>query len=167
MSCHIPLDILWMLRNIMHMRNHLSHIGGWAVVMANVRFQMSKAYQTFFIQRDTVEWRGLICGNVASPRSKFIVWMMADHKLPTMDRLFKQGMISGKICKLCNQQEETHDHLFLSYNWTVSLKKFVLDRFELPQASELKTHYCQMGLICRGKKKECCSGYFSSLVRTL
>ena len=44
------------------------------------------------------------------PRHSFILWLASLGRLRTMDRL--HGTITSPTCVLCDQHEETHDHLF-------------------------------------------------------
>lgn len=52
---------------------------------------------------------------------------------------------------LASKQEEAHDHLFLSYSWTVALKNMILGRFVLLQITKLEEECLKMGQMCRKK----------------
>ncbi|XP_048489855.1 uncharacterized protein LOC125491819 [Beta vulgaris subsp. vulgaris] len=66
---------------------------------------------------DTVErvrWKRLICNNYATPKSKFILWMVLHNRLPTVDRIRRWGVNCEARCSLCRNEEETIQHLFFS-----------------------------------------------------
>ena len=52
------------------------------------------------------------------PRQSFILWLASQNRLQTLDRLRKVGITERTHCVLCNQDEETHNHLFFQCNYT-------------------------------------------------
>ncbi|XP_074297188.1 uncharacterized protein LOC141627882 [Silene latifolia] len=46
------------------------------------------------------------------PRHAFLVWIVAQQKLLTQDRLQKFGMVQSNVCYLCGVEEEDHEHIF-------------------------------------------------------
>ncbi|KAJ6353056.1 hypothetical protein OIU76_002137 [Salix suchowensis] len=46
------------------------------------------------------------------PRHAFILWLAVQGRLRTRDRISTITAIPSLLCALCNQEPETHDHLF-------------------------------------------------------
>jgi hypothetical protein len=47
----------------------------------------------------------------APPKTKFFMWLVAHRKVWTADRLQKRGMDHPERCPLCDQDQETLDHM--------------------------------------------------------
>lgn len=80
-----------------------------------------------------VPWRRLICNNIGSPRWVFILYTTLQEILYTRDKLDKQGIITDKVCALCNSEDETHQHLFFMCStseqmWNQMLKWLSINR---------------------------------------
>ncbi|XP_010690714.1 uncharacterized protein LOC104904215 [Beta vulgaris subsp. vulgaris] len=63
---------------------------------------------------ERVRWKRLICNNYATPKSKFIIWMVLHNRLPTVDRIRRWGINCDARCSLCRSEEESLQHLFFS-----------------------------------------------------
>ena len=71
---------------------------------------------------ERVSWKRLICNNHATPRSKFILWMMLHKRLPTVDRVRKWGVNCDIKCSLCKNEDETIQHLFFSCAYAAGIR---------------------------------------------
>ncbi|XP_060200849.1 uncharacterized protein LOC132629134 [Lycium barbarum] len=74
-----------------------------------------------------VDWRRLTCNNHSCPKWTFILQLALMERLATKDRLLKWGIIDSATCPLCDNMDESHNHLFFecSYSmrvWTKLLK---------------------------------------------
>jgi hypothetical protein len=49
----------------------------------------------------------------APPKTKFFMWLVAHKKVWTTDRLQKRGMDHLERCPLCDQDQETLDHMLI------------------------------------------------------
>ena len=58
-------------------------------------------------------WTCLMFNNPARPKAYFIMWIMMNQKLATVDRLTQWGIVVDKRCVLCKNTEESIEHLFL------------------------------------------------------
>jgi hypothetical protein len=47
------------------------------------------------------------------PKTKFFLWLVAEREVWTADRLQKRGMCHPERCPLCDQAQETLDHLLI------------------------------------------------------
>ncbi|KAJ6742881.1 hypothetical protein OIU85_016915 [Salix viminalis] len=52
------------------------------------------------------------------PRQSFTLWLTSQTRLPTLDRLRRMGITENMCCVLCNQEEETHTHLFFQCSYS-------------------------------------------------
>lgn len=55
-----------------------------------------------------MEWRRLVCNNQGMPKWTFILILALHGKLPTKNRLAKWGVVTDKICPLCNIEEKKY-----------------------------------------------------------
>ena len=64
-----------------------------------------------------VEDSPLIWKSWASGKCKFFMWLVTDYRWWTADRLATRGLPQER-CQLCDQEEETIDHLLVSCVFT-------------------------------------------------
>lgn len=55
------------------------------------------------------------------PRHSFHAWLVTLNRLPTRDRLLSWGLAVPATCLLCNQGDESRDHLFFSCSFSSEL----------------------------------------------
>jgi hypothetical protein len=76
----------------------------------------------------------------ASGKCKFFLWLATHNKCWTADRLAMRGFAHPEHCPLCDQEEETIDHLLLSCVFSRQIWFYVLEKFGLqalaPQPDE-------------------------------
>ncbi|XP_058198487.1 uncharacterized protein LOC131314007 [Rhododendron vialii] len=60
----------------------------------------------------------VIWGSHNVPRWSFILWLAALHRLSTKDRLRNWGMALDALCCLCQDEEESHHHLFFDCSYS-------------------------------------------------
>jgi len=70
---------------------------------------------------EKVSWRRIVCHNTGCPRWTFILTVAAHGKLYTKDRLQKWGLQVDQKCVLCNQANETIQHLFFECTYAKAL----------------------------------------------
>lgn len=72
-------------------------------------------------------WAKVVWFKKNAPRWAFILWLAAQGKLNTKDRLHKWGMTADEICPLRSREQETHKHLFFGcgLQYGASLPLFV------------------------------------------
>jgi hypothetical protein len=51
--------------------------------------------------------------NLGSSKTKFFMWLVAHRKVWTADRLQKRGLDHPERCPLCDQEQETLDHMLI------------------------------------------------------
>lgn len=129
MVCLFPKFISWMLRKIMDMRYVVMDWGGLSSIASPELLFISKAYYKLRIIQPVVLWRWLLLRNGATAKSQFIVWLLCHQRLATIDRLKRWGVVSSDQCCLCSKYSESHDHLFLYYEFTQRLRRKVMKVF--------------------------------------
>lgn len=63
-------------------------------------------------------WRKLIWFKSHVPKFSFITWLAALNRLPTFDRLRSWNIQVDDKCLLCQNAQETRDHLFFACNFS-------------------------------------------------
>ena len=57
---------------------------------------------------DSWMWNPLVPGKL-----NILAWRVYQGKLPCMDNLFKLGISSSNLCKICHEAPKTDDHIFV------------------------------------------------------
>lgn len=92
------------------------------LMFIKIRYKLYKHLRGNFV---TDPWKRLLCNNTASPKSVFITWMAAQHKLVTKDRLLQWGLSIDPVCVLCGVAPEIIHHLFFQCYTTDIWEKFL------------------------------------------
>ncbi|XP_074266970.1 uncharacterized protein LOC141590265 [Silene latifolia] len=58
-----------------------------------------------------VPWAKSVWNRFNIPKHSFILWLIYQGRLLTLDRLIKMGITHQALCFLCGIQDETHSHL--------------------------------------------------------
>ncbi|KAK4729325.1 hypothetical protein R3W88_022313 [Solanum pinnatisectum] len=98
-----------MIRKILAVREILEHTQAIQANSVNIKY----IYQKLLGDNPKVSWKSLLFGSTARPKAKFILWLRLQDRLQTIDRLQAWGLDIDQQCKLCQQHEETRDHLFV------------------------------------------------------
>ncbi|XP_074313430.1 uncharacterized protein LOC141648600 [Silene latifolia] len=59
-----------------------------------------------------VVWHPWMSNRMLQPKHTFFIWLVAQNRLLTQDRLLKMHIIQANCCFLCGDEEESVDHLF-------------------------------------------------------
>jgi hypothetical protein len=81
---------------------------------ANRKYSAKVAYESFFLGSISFVPFQRIWKTWAPPKCHFFLWLAAHKKCWTADRLTRHGMNHPDKCPLCDQEEETIDHLLIS-----------------------------------------------------
>ena len=90
---------------------------------------VKEAYHVIHGQGLKVPWANFVWAKKIAPRHSFIMWLVAQQKLMTMDKLVHWGVISQNCCFLCSREEESHNHLFLKCSFVTEIWEFLKDKF--------------------------------------
>jgi hypothetical protein len=77
-------------------------------------YSAKSAYKRFLAGSTLFEPAERIWKSWAPPRCKFFVWLASSDRCWTADRLARRGLHHPKSCPLCDQQEETVQHILVS-----------------------------------------------------
>ncbi|XP_074297995.1 uncharacterized protein LOC141628796 [Silene latifolia] len=89
---------------------HGFHQGNWIV---NPReYKIREGYNLIRTVKPKVEWSHLVWHNWAVPKHRFIAWLVYMNALNTRHKLKRIGVSDSSLCCLCEQEEETVQHLF-------------------------------------------------------
>jgi hypothetical protein len=75
------------------------------------QYSSRSAYRRFFIGSIAFEPAHRIWKSWAPPKCKFFLWLASLNRCWTADRLARRGLDHPDCCVLCNQEEETIQHL--------------------------------------------------------
>lgn len=79
------------------------------------------------------------------------MWIVAQGKLATLDRVRKWGINTNGICKLCDCDHESHEHLFSECVWVQELKSIVFSHFEQPVCQSFDVELKYVAKRCKRK----------------
>ncbi|XP_010551193.1 PREDICTED: uncharacterized protein LOC104821877 [Tarenaya hassleriana] len=66
-------------------------------------------------------WSSIVWFPLAIPRHAFLHWQVMLSRLPTKDRLQQWGITSDATCRLCDGEDESHQHLFFGCTYASHL----------------------------------------------
>jgi hypothetical protein len=78
------------------------------------KYSAKSAYEAMFVGAICFQPWERIWKSWAPGKCKFFMWLVAHNKCWTADRLAKRGLPHPEKCPLCDQEEETINHLILS-----------------------------------------------------
>lgn len=89
----LHIDVSWMLKKkIVDQTTLMQQWGGWDGMVRSSKFSISTAYKKLAGPFPKVFWKGIISHNMATPKSIFNIWLLAQRRLHIMDRILKLGM---------------------------------------------------------------------------
>ena len=111
---------------------------------SNGQYSAKSAYDGFFLGSTLFGPWERIWKSWAPPKCRFFMWLVAHNKCWTADRLARRGLPHPEYCPLCDQEEETIDHLlvhcvFAREFWFILLRQVGLQILS-PQPTELSFH---------------------------
>lgn len=130
----------------------MSSIGGWGEICIGDKFSLKKAYKKMNENVERVRWKRLICNNYATPKSKFILWMMLHKRLPTVDRIRRWGVHCDTRCSLCRTDEESIQHLFFSCTYTAGIWSKICSIMNFPDSGG--SHQDVISSVCGQARKK-------------
>lgn len=110
----IPAQSSWVVRKILGMKTHLLQLAQGESWIRSDHFSVRKLYLDMCGQQERVSWAKMMCQNSAPPKHLFISWLLLNDRLATCQYLQKLGVQVDSVCALCQQEEETVQHLFFS-----------------------------------------------------
>ncbi|XP_015160191.1 uncharacterized protein [Solanum tuberosum] len=109
----IPQHACWMTRKILEARMVWNNCQ-----LMNQQSITRDLYLRLIGDGIRVPWKCLMFSTTAQPKAVFIMWLQLHAKLLTKDRLLKWGSKVEPQCMLCQNEDETRDHLFMKCSYT-------------------------------------------------
>ncbi|XP_009623361.1 uncharacterized protein [Nicotiana tomentosiformis] len=110
-----PKQASWMVQKILKAKQYFEEVGYTEEDVEGIRsFSIKTMYVKIQGEFARVPWRKLVYNNAGLPKWIFTVFLAAHRSLLTKDRLRGWGYVEDATCSLCNNEEETTDHLFFS-----------------------------------------------------
>jgi hypothetical protein len=75
-------------------------------------FSVKEAWKALRTDCPKVLWYKHVWFSQCIPRHAFVIWMAMRGRLKTKDRISKWFNVTSVLCSLCNNDDETHGHLF-------------------------------------------------------
>jgi hypothetical protein len=95
------------------------------------QYTTKSAYEAFFVGATSFGPWERIWKTWAPGKCKFFLWTAALNRCWTADRLAKKGLPHPAACPLCDQVEETVDHLLVACVFSLQVWFSVLQQFNL------------------------------------
>ncbi|GKD29653.1 reverse transcriptase zinc-binding domain-containing protein, partial [Tanacetum coccineum] len=83
-----------------------------------VNFSVNRAWKDLSGQYEKVPWYNVVWFSNMIPRHAFIVWLLMLGRLPTQDMISKWHPNKDMKCTLCNEEMDSHHHLFFKCKYT-------------------------------------------------
>ncbi|XP_077251955.1 uncharacterized protein LOC143891210 [Tasmannia lanceolata] len=136
---------------------HLSSVDNTVIWKpeSNGKFSMRSAWEQIRQKNEKPCWFRSIWFHGYIPRHCMIAWQALQGKLSTIDRLQFLGSSRDTRCILCNQDQESHDHLFFKCAFSSWIWRNVLWRFKQRRnpANSLRAEEEWMRFTFRGKSQ--------------
>jgi hypothetical protein len=94
---------------------------------------VQEGYECFVKGSVEFEHYGKVWKTWALAKCRYFVWLVANNKCWTADRLAKRGTDHPEKCPLCDQEEESIDHLLLSCEFTRQFWFSLFQQLNLPE----------------------------------
>jgi hypothetical protein len=133
--------LLWDLLDLVQLRPHVDDKHFFRLA-ANGKYSSKEAYRGFFIGSIEFEPFHIIWKTWAPPKSKFFMWLVAHKRVWTADRLQRRGMDHPERCPLCDQDQETLNHMLLG---CVFAREFWFKLLLLVNLQHLAHQSCERG----------------------
>ena len=79
-------------------------------------------------------WGAIIWNRRSLPRHTFTAWLFFHQRVPVRHRITKfNNQIGEVLCGLCNEEEETLEHLFLSCTWAREFWQLLSQWWPIPR----------------------------------
>lgn len=119
----VEVLLSWALRPLT-----ISSISDWSLVVST---QLRRSYECLFFGSIPFEPFELIQKSWAPPKYKIFMWLTALRKCWTADHLEKRGMDHLERCLLCDQEQESVDHLLVACVFARSFQSRFLEKVDL------------------------------------
>lgn len=83
------------------------------------RYSAGTVYAKLSEEGTSVPWFNTVWNKSGIPKHNFLSWLFVLNRCPTRDRTLRWGHQASPLCLLCNQSDESRDHLFFlcHFSW--------------------------------------------------
>ena len=96
-------------------------------ITPNGAFHFATVWNHVRVHHPIVPWHKVVWYHGGTPRQSFILWLAANHRLATHDRISKFTM-GPLACVFCQSHMEAHDHLFFACTYSVFIWQDLMRR---------------------------------------
>ena len=135
---HIPISqsYSWNMRKILQLRSLAQRFVEWKDGAEIWKWQGSKysaaaVWNEIRPKQEKQVWHRFLWSSLSIPKHVYITWMAILNRLPTVDRLASWGMAVDELCCLCQQENESSDHLFFGCDYAKTIWKRIMQLCEL------------------------------------
>ncbi|XP_021732833.1 uncharacterized protein LOC110699631 [Chenopodium quinoa] len=115
--------------------------------------KIKKLYAAIRPQVPKVPWKRVICHNLATPKSVFILWLTLWNRLVTKDRLLQWHISCDPRCFLCLNNNESVQHLFFDCEYSRQVWNKVLGILHVSKpVQQFSDEIDWMKKICRSSR---------------
>ncbi|XP_074288169.1 uncharacterized protein LOC141613335 [Silene latifolia] len=115
----------WAWRKICQVKTILHQLFYGIVGQMTGQYTIKQGYRFLRPDIEKVNWAALTTVRWMVPRHRFCVWLIAQERLLTQDRLMKMRIIPANLCFLCGLVEEDHEHLFFRCEYSRKCRELV------------------------------------------
>jgi hypothetical protein len=141
---------LWNALNGVELQPRIEDSHFWRLA-TNGQYSAKLAYEGLFLGSIDFEPHERVWKTWALEKCKFFMWLVAQNKCWTADRLARRGMDHPEKCLLCDQEEETIDHIMLSCVFATVLVQ--LAAASSPPDASTSAGCLLSGLVAGGEQK--------------
>ncbi|XP_074292607.1 uncharacterized protein LOC141619489 [Silene latifolia] len=126
------INTSWAWRRICDVKNQLH---SW-LFDANWRAELPEytvklGYSWLVDEGSDVVWFRWVNNRIMLPKHKFFIWLVAQNRLLTQDRLMRMHIIQHNRCFVCKDAEEELNHLFLSCSFSRQCLRLLEDWLQM------------------------------------
>ncbi|XP_074306342.1 uncharacterized protein LOC141641584 [Silene latifolia] len=115
----------WAWRKICQVKTIFHQLFYGSVGQLTGQYTIKQGYNFLRPDIEKVRWASLVTVRWMLPRHRLCVWLIAQERLLTQDRLKKMQIIPDNLCFLCGLVEEDHEHLFFRCEYSRKCRDLV------------------------------------------
>ncbi|XP_074289275.1 uncharacterized protein LOC141614429 [Silene latifolia] len=115
----------WAWRKICQVKTIFHQLFYGNVGQLKGQYTIKQGYNFIRPDIEKVRWAALVTVRWMLPRHRFCMWLIAQERLLTQDRLKKMQIIPDNLCFLCGLGEEDHEHLFFRCEYSRKCRDLV------------------------------------------
>lgn len=114
LDMEVHVDASFLFKKILKYITEVLSIDSWCRHLTLSHYTVKTIYSQLRPPIVRISWRELVLNNIATPGTKFILWLALWGRLATKDRLLQFDVRVDPVCVSCEQCHESMDHLFFS-----------------------------------------------------